>query len=169
MIGRAIDLGNGRRARRVCIDATNERLFATDLRRHFLGLVPVELMIWSEGIEYMGTRMSVKVYLGGLIVRSLEDDHLLLPRSPWLMKDLRQPEGFTFQADVDEDGNHADVFGAISQSIHALIAGSGPVMAAAAAVGTHGAPATQLRPGLVGPLSMAGRRPVSSVPNVLRA
>lgn len=157
MLASAIALGEGRRVRRVCIDATSERLFARDLRTAFAGIVPVELMIASEGIDYLGIKMSTKVYLGSLVVRALEDEHLVLPKSVWLQKDLRQAEGGTFAADVDENGNHADCFVAIAHSIHALTSGGGPAFAEGAAVGGITAQPA-LRPGLVGPLAAAGQR-----------
>jgi hypothetical protein len=151
-IDRAIDLPGGKRVRRVVIAATSERFFATDERSRLAGRVPVELVIESEKVGYMGEEMTYKLYLGNLLVNTLNDNLLSLPNAVWLRNDLRQPEGATFQADPDENGNHADAFVAIACSLHGLISAGGPVMAAAVPLSTIGAP-PHLRPGLKNPLA----------------
>ena len=128
VLERSMDLPHDRRPRRLCIDATSERFFATDLRQALVAKTIVELVIASEAAEYLGRKMSYKVYLGNLLQNAANDVQLLLPNAPWLQKDLRQPEGGTFIAEVDEVGNHADCFSAISLAIHGLTLGSGPVV-----------------------------------------
>ena len=146
----AITLPDNKRARRVVIAATSERFFATDERSRLAGRVPVELVIESEKTKYMGEEMTYKLYLGNLLVNSLNDVQLAVPNAVWLRNDLRQPEGATFQAEPDESGNHADAFVAIGCSLHGLISAGGPATAAAVALSNIGAP-PQMRPGLKNP------------------
>lgn len=136
----ALDLPNGLRARRVVILATNERFFAAAVRSKLAGTVVVELVIESEKTAYMGEEMIFKMYLGNLLVNTIDDGHLLLPRATWLRDDIRQVKRDKggFSADPDENGNHADAFAGISASLHGLISGGGPVTASAAQVGTFG-------------------------------
>ncbi len=151
-LDRAIDLPNNKRVRRVVIAATSERFFATDERSRLAARVPVELVIESEKASYMGEEMTYKLYLGNLLVNTLNDVQLALPNAVWLRNDLRQPEGSTFQADPDENGNHADAFVAIGCSLHGLISAGGPATAAAVPLSTIGTP-PRLRPGLLNPLA----------------
>ena len=135
-----LDLPHGLKCRRTSILATNERFFAAGLKHEFAGICPVELVIESEGTVYLGQSMSMKAYLGNQLVNTIDDGYLALPDYPWVQKDLRQviKEGGTFASDVDESGNHADAFCAISAALHSLLSGSGPVQASATQVGTFG-------------------------------
>ncbi len=151
-LDRAITLPGNRRVRRIVIAATGERFFASDLRSKFAGKAPVELVIESEGVEYLGEKMTYKLYLGNLLVNTLNDAKLGLPNAIWLRNDLRQPEGATFQAEPDENGNHADAFVAIGCALHGLISASGPATATAVALSSIGAP-LRLRQGLKNPLA----------------
>ena len=159
VIERALDLPRDRRARRLCIDATSERFFATDLQSKLAGRVIVDLVIASETAKYLGREMSFKLYLGNLVQNAANDAQLLLPNAPWLQQDLRQPEGGTFIAEVDETGNHADCFGAISLAIHGLTVGGGPVMAIPTKVSSLAQPRA-IRTGIRGPIgSFLGAAP----------
>lgn len=139
LINQVHDLPHGLRARRTCIDATNERFFATTLRRNLMGKAVVVLVISSESTTYLGEKMNFKTYLGNLFVNTIDDGRLALPPEPWLEKDIRQVvrDRGMFDADVDEEGNHADAFDGIKNALHALTGSSaGPVEAHAAPVGT---------------------------------
>lgn len=133
-------LPHGLRARRLCVDATNERFFAVDLRRALAGTLPVDLIVSSENTDYGGETMSWKDYLGNLLINTCEDGYLGLPPEKWLEIDLRQVtrERGTFQADVIEDGGHADCFDGIKLALHSLVAKGGPVQAHAAGPGNFG-------------------------------
>lgn len=146
----ALDLPNNRRVRRLVILATSERFFATDLRTIYAGRVPVELVIESEAMEYLGEKMTYKLYLGNLVVNTFNDAKIGVPNAVWLRNDLRQPEGATFQAEPDENGNHADVFCGLGASLHGLISAGGPAAAMAVALSKIGAPPVP-RPGLKNP------------------
>ncbi len=138
MIEILLDLPHGLRVGRICVDATNERFFATDLKRDLLGKAIVELVINSESLEYRGQSMNYKSYLGNLFVNTIDDGYLALPPEPWLERDVRLvvSEKGSFDADVDEEGNHADTFDAIKLAIHALNLRGGPAQAREAAVGS---------------------------------
>lgn len=146
----ALNLPNSRRVRRLCIDGTSERFFAADLKRSLAGRGAVEIIIASETHEYRGEKMIFKRYLGNLLVNTANDGNLILPPGLWVNKDLRSVQGTTFDADVDENGNHADCFVAIENAIHAITSGGGPAVANAVALSSIGAP-KHLRPGLKNP------------------
>jgi hypothetical protein len=146
------------RVRRLCVDATSEKLFAVDLRRHFSGKLPVELVVSSEALDYGGERMLYKAYLGNLFVNTVEDGYLALPSEEWVKTDVRSVarERGTFNAEILEDGGHGDVFDAVKLALHAIVAkGGGRAEAAAAGVGSlpgHKA----ARPGLQNPRARRG-------------
>jgi hypothetical protein len=129
----------GLKARRLCVDATSERYFAADLRQHLLGIIPVDLIISSESTEYMGEKMIFKQYLGNLLVNTIDDGYLALPKENWIQKDFRSVvrDRGTFEAEVDEEGRHGDCFDAVKLSLHALITPGGPIQASGAQVGTY--------------------------------
>lgn len=156
IIDHALQLPHGLKVGQICIDATNERYFATDLRTYFAGRVPVTLVINSEAISYLGESMLVKAYLGNLLVNTIVDGYLALPDEEWVKNDFRQVVSSrgTFSADVDADGNHADGFDAVANSLHALQRGNARVEAHAASVGTS---AHHDRPGIKNPLSRLNR------------
>lgn len=142
MVREALDLGKGRRPRRLVIDATNERFFAQELRSEFAGICPVELLVSSEKTNYRGEDMTFKAYLGNLLVNLFEDNLISVPQSRWLKDDLRlvvRDRG-SFTTQVDSAGNHGDLFDGIKNSIHGLIAMGGPAHAQAAGVGTYAVP-----------------------------
>jgi hypothetical protein len=159
MLSRALDLPPGRRVRRIVVLATSERFFATDLRSHFAGKAPVELVIESEKVSYMGEEMTYKLYLGNLVVNMFNDAHLFVPNAVWLRNDLRQPEGATFMADPDENGNHADAFCALGAALHGLTGAGGPVQATAVPLSKIGSP-LRLRRNLKNPYAERFVRPL---------
>src|SRR5581483_8719007 len=120
-----------RRARKLCIDASSEKFFATDLRSDLAGVISVERVVSSEATKYLGEQMNFKVYLGNLYINTLDDNALILPDEPWVKNDARQVKSDkgTFVADVDEAGNHADGFDACKLSLHSLIGAGGRVSA----------------------------------------
>lgn len=134
---------NGLRAhglivRRVCILATNERFFAVALRKKLAGLAPVELVIESATISYLGQEMKIKAYLGNLFVNTIEDGYLPMPSEDWLKKDVRSivKNKGTFDAELLTDGGHGDCFDAGGAALHGLKGKGGPAKADAAPVGT---------------------------------
>lgn len=131
------------RIRRLCIDATNERFFAMNVKSHFAGRMVVDPVVASEGTEYLGLKMKFKQYLGSLLVDHIDDGYWQCPEDEWLRNDLRSVKkiGDTFDAEVDENGNHGDCFDAAKLALHALVRGGGPATASAAGTGSMGAAA----------------------------
>jgi len=127
------------RPRRLVVDASNEKYFATDLRTHLRGVCQVELLTSTESTTYRGEAMPMKVYLGNLFVNTLEDGHLFLPEADWLAKDIRlvKRDRGSFSTDLDSSGGHGDVFDAIKNALHGIISRKGPAQAAAIDVTGH--------------------------------
>jgi hypothetical protein len=121
----------GGRARRMCIDATNERYFASEVRDELAGLVPVELVIGSETIELPGKEepITMKQMLGGMYVAELNDNHLTLPPERYLKEDHRLPrmEKGKFVCDPDVEGRHGDTFDSGKNSVWALKSNNGAI------------------------------------------
>ena len=132
----------GLAVRKVIILATNERFWAISMRKRLASRAPVELLIESEKIAYLGNEMLVKAYLGNLYVNTIDDGYLTLPACEWLKVDLRLvvKDRGTFDAELGADGGHGDCFAAGGASLHGLISAGGPAEAAAAATGTFQGP-----------------------------
>lgn len=132
----------GLRVGKLCIDASNERFFAVNLKSHLAGRVTVVPVIASEGTHYGEVPMNFKQYLGSQLVDYFDDGYAPIPEVEWLRKDMRlvKKVGDTFDTDVDEEGNHGDTFDAKKLALHALVSKGGPAQASAAKVGTFGGP-----------------------------
>jgi len=117
-----LDLGAGRKPRRLCIDATSEKFFASELKKLFLGTCPVELVVSSEKKPFLGEEYLVKTIMGNLLVNAMDDGHLLLPESRWLKDDFRlvRKERGGFATEADSAGNHGDTFDAVKLAIYGL-------------------------------------------------
>lgn len=131
LLDEAVDIGEGRRPRRLVIDATNERYFAQRVRKHFLGRVPVDLVVSSESFPMQ--EMSYKTFLGNQLVNVLDDNMILLPEERWIRNDWRlvYKDRGLFQTHVDKSGNHGDTFDSTKLALHGFFTG-GPVEAEAA-------------------------------------
>ena len=139
MIKEALQIRPGKRAKRLVIDATSERFFAAEIRREMSPICPVELVVSSEKTEYMGQEMSVKSYLGNLLVNAFDDNEMCVPDSRPLKDDIRSvvKNKGSFENIVDSSGNHGDCFDAMKLALHGLIRGySGSAEAHAAGVGS---------------------------------
>ena len=118
----------------LCIDSSNERFFAADLKRLFAPRCKVILYVAGEAIEHKGERMPKKTYVGNLLRNALNDSRQALPPDDWIYRDLRlvQDEAGGFAFNLDEDGNHADFAQALMLSHFALDQGTGgPIQASA--------------------------------------
>lgn len=129
----------GLSCRRICILATNERFFAVALRKKLVRLAPVELVIESEAITYLGEEMKVKAYLGNLVVNTIDDGYLPMPNVDWLKRDYRSiiKDRGTFDAEILADGGHGDCFAGAGAALHGLKSAGGPAEAAGVQVGTY--------------------------------
>ncbi|MCX6997549.1 MAG: hypothetical protein NTV49_10795 [Kiritimatiellaeota bacterium] len=139
LFGAILDGVAGKFAVRAAIDATSEKFFAVDFRRKFAGRCSVRLVVASEGLEYRGEKMIYKAYTGNLLCNQIEDSLLALPAEAFIRNDFRlvvRDRG-TFDAEVDENGGHGDVFDAVKLGLLCLLSKGGPVQAAAAGNGGY--------------------------------
>jgi hypothetical protein len=118
-------------ARRLAIDATNERYFAMDCRKEFAAELPVELVIGSETIEVPGQPepITMKQYLGGQLVAEIDDNHAWLPPERYIKEDFRlvKKEKGQFVCEPDAAGRHGDTFDGVKQALHALKSTAGAI------------------------------------------
>lgn len=147
MIREALELGGQRRAKRLCIDASNERYFAVDIAKEFRGQVIVELVVSGESFQYGGQTLNYKTYLGNQLINAIDDGHLILPESRYVKDDYRlvKRDRGGFATDTDSQGRHGDTFDSDKLALHGLISRGGPVEASAQSVGTLGAKREQGR------------------------
>lgn len=126
-------------ARRLCEDATNERYFAKTVKKELGALLTVELIVASETIEQPGAEpMTLKQYLGGLLVAEFDDNHMLIPPERYVKEDIRlvKKERGEFVCEPDAEGRHGDTFDAIKLANYALMA-PGSALGASVAVRPH--------------------------------
>ena len=117
--------------RRLCIDGSNERYFASRVQKELRGLVPVEIVESGKRVDPQPTGYqsptNYKQYLGDQYVTEINDNHYVLPPEYYLKKDHRsvvKNKGL-YEADVDNDGGHGDTFDSGKLAQHALVSGSG--------------------------------------------
>ena len=131
----------GGRGRLLCIDATSERYWAADLRKALVTEIPVECVVSSETIEQPGSEpMTIKQYLGGLLVGAMDDNRVTLPPERYVREDFRlvKRDRGTFQTEISPDGKHGDTFDAVKLGIKALIGRAGFAYQAVSNPGTPG-------------------------------
>jgi hypothetical protein len=133
---RIVETVNGRpkggRARRMCVDATNERYFATEVQRELSHLVPVELVIGSETIQLPGDEpITRKAHLGNLLVAAFTDNRMTVAPEQYLFNDMRlvRRDRGSFTANIGPAGEHGDTFDSHKLSIHALDSTGGAITA----------------------------------------
>jgi phage FluMu gp28-like protein len=119
----------GGRARRLCIDGTNERYFAQTVRDTLGAEIPVEIIIGSETIEIPGKeeKLTMKQFLGGLLVAELDDNHLTLPPERYIKDDFRlvKKDRGQFVCEPDTNGRHGDTFDGSKYANRALTSTGG--------------------------------------------
>ena len=115
--------------RRLCIDATGERYFATQLKHRIQGC-DVELVIASESVQVGEQSIKRKEQCGNLLVNIANARLLALPPLSLIKTDflLVKKEKGDFVNDLDPAGNHADTFDSTKLSVLALD-GGGPAEA----------------------------------------
>jgi hypothetical protein len=130
----------GGRARRLSIDATNERYFSASARDDLRHKLPVELVIASETLQSPGhdEPITYKQHLGGGLVAELEDNHLWLPPERYVRDDWRmvKREKGQFVCEPGPDGKHGDTFDGTKLALHSLRAG-GTAVAIPSSRGTY--------------------------------
>ena len=116
----------GGRARRLVIDATSERYYATDVRRHLSAQFPVLLSVGSERVEHPGYEsMTRKQWQGSRQVSELEDNRYTLPPERYIREDWRlvKKERGLLLCEPDAEGRHGDTFDAVKLAREALANG----------------------------------------------
>jgi hypothetical protein len=118
----------GGRVKSMCIDATNEKYFAEDLRRLLRAEVAVRLIVASEGITpeqrpSLEKPTNWKEFLGDQYVGVLEDNCLTLPPQVYVRTDHRlvKKDRGKFVCKPSPDGMHGDTFDAGKLAVEALI------------------------------------------------
>lgn len=122
----------GARVQRVCIDASNERYFATQMKTALeTAGFEVELVVSGETMpnpDNPKASMRMKEKTGNLLVNCATDKLLALPSDKWVKDDflLVKKEKGLFVTDLDAAGNHGDSFDSTKLSLQAL-SGEGAV------------------------------------------
>ncbi len=114
---------DGGRARRMAVDATNERYFATEVQRELAALVPVELVVGSETVELPGEEpITKKALLGNQLVAVFDDNQITVAPERYIKTDMRlvKRDRGSFSAEVGPGGEHGDTFDSHKLALHAL-------------------------------------------------
>ncbi len=113
----------GGRARRMAVDATNERYFAVRVQRELAALVPVELVVASETVEQPGSEpITKKALLGNQLAAEINDNRATLPPEKYIKEDFRRVkrDRGSFACELGPNGEHGDTFDSQKLSLHAL-------------------------------------------------
>ena len=113
----------GGRARRLAIDATNERYFAVQVQRELAALVPVELVVASETVEQPGAEsITKKALLGNALAGDINDNRATLPPEKYIKEDFRRVkrDRGSFACELGPNGEHGDTFDSHKLALHAL-------------------------------------------------
>lgn len=141
--------------RSLCIDSSNEKYHARNVRNRFRSKCPVYLISSGESILWLGEKFSYKTLLGQLYVSAFEDNRIALPDGDWIVRDHRLVKNHagSYATDLDDEGNHGDTFDSGKLSLWSHLRGGRGTSAGvrAVAVGASaGATNKSLRLGLKG-------------------
>lgn len=118
-------------ARRLCIDASNERLSAEESADDLGALIPVELVINSISIHPTGYTepTNFKTYLGDLYSIAVNDGRVAMPADAYMKADhrLTMKDQGRYVCVPDADGRHGDTFDSGKLSEWALVHSGGAV------------------------------------------
>jgi hypothetical protein len=118
----------GGKARRLCIDASNERLFAQGTADMLRSEIPVELVINGASIHPPGydEPTNFKTYLGDLYASAVNENRYALPSDEYVKSDHRLPikTGGRYECTADKDGKHGDTFDSGKLAEYALNGGA---------------------------------------------
>lgn len=115
--------GEGLRARRLAIDASNEVYFATELQQEFCEYCPVELVKGGVTIEVPGQEpQTTKAYLGNQLVGAFDDNRITTAPERYIKTDMRlvRRDRGSFQTELGTNGEHGDTFDSHKLALHAL-------------------------------------------------
>ncbi len=122
--------------RRLCIDASNERLFAEETADELGVLIPVELVVSGSTVVptpagYTEDRINYKTWLGDMYSAAVNDGRYSMPASDYLKQDHRLvvKNAGRYECDPQPDGKHGDTFDSGKLAEYALMAGeAGPIL-----------------------------------------
>jgi hypothetical protein len=121
----------GGKARRLCVDATNERYFSVEVQRDLAAMVPVELVISSETVELPGEEpITKKSLLGNHLVDELDNNRGTLPPERYVKEDFRRQkrDRGSFECEIGQNGEHGDTFDSTKLALHALSSTAGAMV-----------------------------------------
>lgn len=112
-------------AKRLCIDASNERYFAEETADELRALIPVEMVINGTSIHPPGYEepTNFKTWLGDLYATEVNDNKYSLPADEYFKDDHRLPvkDRGTYTCAVEPDGKHGDTFDSGKLAQYALM------------------------------------------------
>ena len=101
-------------ARRLCIDASSERLFADGTSEALRDICPVEQVVSGAGIQPPGYEKATnyKTHLGDLYCAAVNENHTTMPGDRYVKDDHRLvlKTGGAYQCEPDNEGRHGDTF-----------------------------------------------------------
>lgn len=122
---------SGGKARRLCIDASNERLAAEETRDDLKIHLPVQLVLGGASVDPLppGYRDNInyKTYLGDLYCAAVNDGRTVMPPDDYIKADhrLTTKDQGRYVCVPDADGRHGDTFDSGKLAEFAL-SGGGP-------------------------------------------
>lgn len=117
------DICDACRPRAACIDATSERFWAAETKAALEPATHVELIVNSERTEHIGESMTMKTYLGNILVNAIDDRMVALPPDKAVKDDFRLVRRMKggFDNQLDNAGHHGDTFDATKNALHGLL------------------------------------------------
>jgi hypothetical protein len=122
---------SGGPARRLCIDASNERLAAEETSDELRGLIPVELVIAGTSIQPPGysEKTNYKTYQGDLYSTAVNENRYSIPPGDYMKTDQRlvMKDQGRYVCTPEPNGMHGDTFDSGKQAEYALASKGGTV------------------------------------------
>ncbi|MDD5349495.1 MAG: hypothetical protein PHQ12_04715 [Chthoniobacteraceae bacterium] len=113
-------------AERLCIDGSNERLFAQGTKDKFAATISTEIILNGSPVDpqppgYLAS-INYKTYLGDLYSASVNEGRTALPPDEYIKKDHLLPlkDAGKYSCPVDADGRHGDTFDSGKNAEYAL-------------------------------------------------
>lgn len=114
-------------ARRLAIDASNERYFADETAGELSSVLPVELVINSVSIQPPGyeEKINYKTFLGDLYCAAVNENKTTMPSDNYIKVDhqLAVKNAGRYECEPDQDGRHGDTFDSGKLAEYALRSG----------------------------------------------
>lgn len=125
-------------AKRMCIDGSNERLFAQGTQEQFMqeGLIAVEVVVNGSTVDPTpaGYRENInyKTWLGDMYSSAVNDGRYTLPSAEYIKQDHRlvMKNAGRYECDPQHDGKHGDTFDSGKLAEYAVSFGGAEIGAA---------------------------------------